>query len=147
MQPVPATGRSGLRFLTGRSTNLFYFFLDFWSIFAKIQSRDTLLCMSNQFSSYLWQSLIPFALYEVKMNENPSERWEVNSAFSHSRMENMKWQLGMVVYHIFAAISHYSYCVLWSQVCFKDPSVFLLYSQRVTRVRSFYSSLYDIKLC
>ena len=37
-------------FRSGRSRNFFYFFLDFWSIFAKIKSRDTLFCMSNQFS-------------------------------------------------------------------------------------------------
>ena len=40
MQPVPGTGRS---------RNFFYFFLNFWSIFATVKSRDTLLCMSNQF--------------------------------------------------------------------------------------------------
>ena len=67
----------------------------------------------------------------------------LTSVFSDSLMENMKSQLAMVVYHIFTAISHYSYCVLSSQLCFKDPSVFLLYSQCVTRARSFESVLFQ----
>ena len=67
----------------------------------------------------------------------------LTSAFSDSRMENIKSQLAMVVYHIFTAISHYSYWVLSSQQCFKDPSVFLLCSQCVTRERSFESILFQ----
>ena len=50
MQLVPGIGWSGLQ--------ISCFFLDFWSIFAKIKSRDTLLCMSNQFCWCLWQSLL-----------------------------------------------------------------------------------------
>ena len=45
---VIPTGRDEY-FQTDRSRNSFHFFLNFWLIFAKIKSRDTLFCMSNQF--------------------------------------------------------------------------------------------------
>ena len=86
---------------------------------------------------------IVFCLYQVKINENTYHISHLTSAFSDSRIENMKSQLVMVVCHIFTAISHYSYRVLSSQLFFKDPSVFLLYSQRVTRARSFESILFQ----
>ena len=119
---------------SGRSRN---FFLKFWLIFAKMKSRDTLFCMSNQLCWCLWQSQLR------KIYDSLYIKWKYIYSITPNQCI-ITLSDGITACH--ASLSHVYFSFkqfISSQLYSKVPFLFLLYYQRVTGARLFESILFQ----